>query len=143
MLTPNNSSAPADSLAAPTAADQTLMPGPGAVAPAPAEIEMPVAEGPNLYGDDAPPVLPPALAAGGGVAVGPAVRPAAAAAPVIQQPTSVQPVMIDDQVIIDDRVEPASAQEPLGIQLINPAGALVDPNAQGLQQAIYFEASDQ
>ena len=36
-----------------------------------------------------------------------------------------------------------SAEEPLGIQLVNPAGALVDPNAQGLQQAIYFEASDQ
>ena len=37
----------------------------------------------------------------------------------------------------------ASAEEPVGIQLVNPAEAVVDPSAQGLQQAIYFEASDQ
>lgn len=115
-----------------------------AVSPAPLEIQMAAPGGPNLYGDDAPPVLPPALAAGAGVAFGPAIAPAnATAAPVMQQPPSVQPIMIDDQVIIDDQVEAASAEHALGIQLVNPAAALADPNAEGLQQAIYFEASDQ
>jgi hypothetical protein len=37
----------------------------------------------------------------------------------------------------------ASAQTPLGIQLINPATAIAaEVGHGGLQQAIYFEASD-
>jgi hypothetical protein len=96
-------------------------------------------DGPNLHGDDAPPVLPPALAGGvglsGSVIPAAATRPAAQRAPQIQQPASVEP-------IVDEWVTAASAEEPVGIQLVNPAAALVDPAAQGLQQAIYFEASD-
>ena len=38
----------------------------------------------------------------------------------------------------------ASAELPVGISLINPASAVTqEPGADGLQQAIYFEASDQ
>jgi hypothetical protein len=102
----------------------------------PAEIIMPVAAGANLHSDDAPPALPPALM--NRVAPASAIAPAPTTPPTVQQPPSVEPI-----VVVDDQVEAASMEEPLGIQLINPAAAVVDPTAEGLQQAIYFEASDQ
>ena len=86
-------------------------------------------DGPNLHGDDAPPILPPALRGAGGAA--PMV------APKMVQPASVAAPIVDDQVT------KASAVQPAGIQLINPAAAMVDPEAEGPQQAIYFEVSDQ
>jgi hypothetical protein len=56
--------------------------------------------------------------------------------PALPQPASVRPAT-------DARVVPASAERPLGIQLVNPAAAVVvDPGEDGLQQAIYYEASD-
>ncbi|HEX6964043.1 MAG TPA: hypothetical protein VF175_19400 [Lacipirellula sp.] len=142
---------PAATNAAPTANAPAIGPAPPVptasvpvATPAPLEIQTPASAAANLYAEDAPPVLPPALAASAGIAARADIVPASAtAAPVIQQPPSVEPIMIDDQVIVDDRVEAASAEEPIGIQLVNPAGALVDPSAQGPQQAIYFEASDQ
>jgi hypothetical protein len=100
--------------------------------------QLPPLDGPNLHGDDAPPVLPPSLL--GGVAGAQPWAAAATAPPTLRQPASVQPVV--DAPMVDTRVTAASAESPLGIQLINPAAALVDPSAQGLQQAIYFEASD-
>jgi hypothetical protein len=99
------------------------------------QVNMPVMSGPNLHGDDAPPILPPALMNSVGQAS--ATAPVRTAPAAVQQPPSVQPVVVDDQV------EAASMEHPLGIQLINPAAAEVDPMAEGLQQAIYFEASDQ
>ena len=112
---------------------------------------------PNLHGDDAPPTLPPALQSGIS-SVTPARRvapPQASVAPTtaptgIAQPASVAQVAASAPVAKTASVEPtddemvivASAEEPVGIQLVNPAEALVDPDAQGLQQAIYFEASD-
>ncbi len=101
----------------------------------PLQVNMPVMSGPNLHGGDAPPVLPPGLMNTVGQAAG--TMPVTAAPPIVEQPPSVQPVVIDDQV------EAASMEQPVGIQLINPAAAEVDPTAEGLQQAIYFEASDQ
>jgi hypothetical protein len=96
--------------------------------------------GSNRYGDDAPPTLPPALArgirnAGNAIAEMPVVS-SDMAEPTARQSASVQ-------AIVDDRVTTASGEQPTGIQLINPAAAIVEPNAEGLQQAIYFEASDQ
>jgi hypothetical protein len=47
-------------------------------------------------------------------------------------------------LVSDRQVTAASAEQPLGIQLVNPAAAVVvDPGESGLQQAIYFEATDQ
>jgi hypothetical protein len=100
--------------------------------------QLPPLDGPNLHGDDAPPVLPPSLL--GGVAGAQPWAAAATAPPTLRQPASVQPNV--DAPMVDTRVTAASAESPLGIQLINPAAALVDASAQGLQQAIYFEASD-
>ena len=92
-------------------------------------------DAPNLQGDDAPPSLPASLH--GGMPTGPAVPQPAKALP-LQQPPSVQATAVDAQV------KPASAEQPVGIQLINPASAQVEaPIEDGLQQAIYFEASDQ
>jgi hypothetical protein len=112
-------------------------------ASAPLEVQVPVSftapagSGRNLHSDDAPPVLPPALAQGvNGIGSEAATRGQSDGAPVVKQPESVQPI------VVDDRVTAASAEEPLGIHLINPAAAMVDPLAEGLQQAIYFEASD-
>jgi hypothetical protein len=123
--------APNAPLVVPAAAAQ---PAAAPVVQPPMQVNMPAMGGPNVHGDDAPPALPPALMN--------QVSPASAAKPVatptsIQQPSSVRPVVIDDQV------EAASMAQPIGIHLINPAMAEVDPMAEGLQQAIYFEASDQ
>lgn len=96
-------------------------------------LPMVAMDGPNLHGDDAPPMLPPALR--GGIAVAPAQAPGVA--PKLVQPASVS------APIVDDRVTKASVMQPVGIQLVNPAAAMVDPEAEGLQQAIYFEVSDQ
>jgi hypothetical protein len=125
---------------------------------APVADEPAALDGPNLHGDDAPPTLPPALQSGIS-SVTPARRvapPQAAVAPKIVQPTFAQPVSVAQvaasaPVVKTASVEPtddemviaASAEEPVGIHLVNPAEALVDPDAEGLQQAIYFEASDQ
>ncbi|MBA3485117.1 MAG: hypothetical protein H0T51_25250 [Pirellulales bacterium] len=132
-------------------ADAAAFVAPGATEPA-------VMDGPNLHGDDAPPTLPPTLQSGiTSVAptrrvAPPQARVAPGTAPVgIAQPVSVVQVASAAPVAKTASVEPtddemviaASAEEPVGIQLVNPAEALVDPEAEGLQQAIYFEASDQ
>jgi hypothetical protein len=111
--------------------------------PAPLEMQIPVSftapagNGRKLHSDDAPPVLPPALARGvNGIAPAAATTRQSDSAPAVVQPKSVQPI------VIVDRVTAASADEPVSIHLINPAAAMVDPSAEGLQQAIYFEASD-
>jgi hypothetical protein len=59
----------------------------------------------------------------------------------LQQPPSVRQSSL---VAAEGRgVVQASAQTPLGIQLINPASAVAaEVTDDGLQQAIYFEASD-
>lgn len=125
---------------------------------APVAAEPAVMDGPNLHGDDAPPTLPPALQTGIS-SVTPARRvapPQASVAPTIVQPAIAQPVSVGQvaasapvaktasvEPTDDEMVIAASAEEPVGIHLVNPAEALVDPEAEGLQQAIYFEASDQ
>jgi hypothetical protein len=59
----------------------------------------------------------------------------------LQQPHSVQQSPLAASA--DRGVIQASAQTPLGIQLINPASAVAaEVGDDGLQQAIYFEASD-
>jgi hypothetical protein len=58
------------------------------------------------------------------------------------QPLSVR--MSTYATAADRGVVQATAETPLGIQLINPATAVTtEPGEDGLQQAIYFEASDQ
>ena len=94
-------------------------------------------DGPNLHGDDAPPRLPPELL--GGIGAAPAVPN-----PTLRQPDSAPAAeSVFFETIEDSRVVAASDQQPVGIQLVNPAAAIVDPSAQGPQQAIYFEVSDQ
>jgi hypothetical protein len=107
-----------------------------------AEAASLIESSPNMQGDDAPPALPAALQnlfsasvrRGGGAM---SVAPAAVA---LAQPASVRraaPVRADGQVM------QASAESGIGIQLINPASAMTpQPGEGGLQQAIYFEASD-
>lgn len=98
---------------------------------------------PNMQGDDAPPALPAGLQnlfsasvrRGGGGAM--SLAPGAVA---LAQPASVRgPV----QRKAGGQVMQASAETAVGIQLINPASAVTQqPGEGGLQQAIYFEASD-
>ena len=95
---------------------------------------------PNLDSDDAPPALPASLKGIGSVAAPPQVWSPQAQAAALAQPARVRPQPLP---AVDRQVVPASAQTPLGIQLINPASAVaVEPGSEGLQQAIYFEASD-
>jgi hypothetical protein len=127
------------------------MAGQGRVAPLPAAAAIPAAQvvapavqdGPNLHGDDAPPSLPlglqdllgslPAIQTGDGPM---------SMAVALQQPHSVR--QSPAAVLTGRSVIQASAQTPLGIQLINPASAVAaEVGDGGLQQAIYFEASDQ
>jgi hypothetical protein len=129
-MTPNDTPADAATFVAPPVVDAAAM------------------DGPNLHGEDAPPTLPPALQSGIS-SVTPARRvapPQASVAPAITQPVSVARVAAAKTASVeptdDEMVIVASAEEPVGIQFVNPAEALVDPDAQGLQQAIYFEASD-
>jgi hypothetical protein len=97
---------------------------------------------PNLDSDDAPPALPASLQGVGSASVPPQVWNQQAPAAALAQPASVRPRALPPAR--DRDVVPASAQTPLGIQLINPASAMaVDPGSAGLQQAIYFEASDE
>jgi len=99
-----------------------------------------VVDGPNLHGDDAPPGLPAALKDVPWTSL-PSQRPQSED-PSPLQPSLVQPASVRPQA--DSQVTPASAAQPVGIQLVNPAAAIiVDPGEDGLQQAIYFEASDQ
>jgi hypothetical protein len=125
---------------------------------APVAAEPAVMDGPNLHGDDAPPTLPPTLQSGIS-SMTPARRvapPQAAVAPGTAPTGNAQPVSVGQATASapaaktasveptdDEMVIAASAEEPVGIHLVNPAEALVDPAAEGLQQAIYFEASDQ
>jgi 2-oxoglutarate dehydrogenase E2 component (dihydrolipoamide succinyltransferase) len=148
--TPNNQSAAAAELAplpVVTRADAQVESAPNRSPADPAAFVAPVAaeprvmDGPNLHSDDAPPMLPPALQ-GGISSVAPARRlvpPQAVATPALPPLAKTKSV----ETTVDEEVIVASAEEPVGIQLVNPAEALVDPEAQGLQQAIYFEASDQ
>jgi hypothetical protein len=100
-----------------------------------------VMTGPNLDGDDAPPALPPGLHGALNLVAPPHVWSNQAMATTLNQPRSVGSI---SRPASDPGVVQASAQTPLGIQLINPASAVsVEPGVEGLQQAIYFEASDQ
>jgi hypothetical protein len=96
-----------------------------------------------VIGEDQPPVLPASLiefARSGGKS---RVVPAAAR---LALPPSVQPSAKAPEAGVrsDADVNPASAEAPLGIQLVNPAEArIAEPGAEEVQQAIYFEASDQ
>jgi hypothetical protein len=108
-----------------------------------------VQDGPNLHGDDAPPTLPPALQGllGSARAVRPVTAAAATTNVALQLPASVRTsdlIMPAATAAPAPTVMQASAEVPLGIQLINPATAVTpEAGAEGLQQAIYFEASDQ
>jgi hypothetical protein len=136
-------------------------PAPAIAAPATFQNRPQTTDAPNLRSDDAPPMLPASLRALSSTGVGRAwdagpvvaLPPVVAAAPAPQN--EVEPIFASDAPpapsaqpasvapSIDRRVQPASAEEPQGIQLINPAAAVVvDPGEDGLQQAIYFEASD-
>jgi hypothetical protein len=105
------------------------------------EMLLPVLDGPNLNGDDAPPALPASLQNVLGLT---SPRPAwstTAAATTLAQPPSVR---LQARPAVDGAVVPASAETTLGMPLINPAAALAsEPGEEGLQQAIYIEASDQ
>jgi hypothetical protein len=110
----------------------------------PAGVTEPTFDGPNLHGDDAPPALPQALrrtAAGMSAASAAATHRTVLSVPAtLLQPTSVRPV---DLPPADRGIVTASAERPLGIALINPAAAVaVAPEGVGLQQAIYYEATD-
>jgi len=108
---------------------------------APAKVTPP-AEPVNLKSDDAPPELPAGLQVMFGPVIGrPAWSPTTGEAVVLAQPAQVRPVA---GAPIDRGVVQTSAETPLGIQLINPASAITPvADESGLQQAIYFEASDQ
>ncbi len=117
------------------------LPAAGGAAPAsfnPASIN----HAPNMQGDDAPPALPADLQDLFGATVGrPAWMQSAAAPVVLAQPAKIRAA---SRPAIDRGVVQTSAETPPGIQLINPASAIAAPSdASGLQQAIYFEASDQ
>jgi hypothetical protein len=100
----------------------------------------PVLDGPNLNGDDSPPALPASLQDALGLAPRPAWSTAAATTTLAQPPT----VRLQPRPAVDAAVVPASAETTLGMPLINPAAALAtEAGAEGLQQAIYIEASDQ
>jgi hypothetical protein len=95
-----------------------------------------------MQGDDAPPALPVELQGLFGAAARPRWTHAAASTALVQPPS--MRVAARSTSPNPSGIMPASAEMPLGISLINPASALsVDPGASGLQQAIYFEASDQ
>jgi hypothetical protein len=64
------------------------------------------------------------------------------AMPPLAQPTGVLPTL-RQAPLVDRRVVPASANVPQGIRFVNPAASLpAATEADGPQQAIYFEASD-
>jgi hypothetical protein len=96
----------------------------------------------NLKGDDAPPELPAGLHAMLDSAIDqPAWSPTSGNAVALAQPVQVRPAR---GTSMDRGVVQTSAEAPLGIQLINPASAIAPAaDESGLQQAIYFEASDQ
>jgi hypothetical protein len=97
---------------------------------------------PNMQGDDAPPALPAGLQNlfSASVRRGAGAMSLAPSAVALAQPASVRSAM---QRKTDGQVMQASSETPVGIQLINPASAMTQqPGEGGLQQAIYFEASD-
>jgi hypothetical protein len=96
----------------------------------------------NLKSDDAPPELPAGLQSMLRPANGrPAWSPTADETVVLVQPGQVLPVAGTPK---GRGVIQTSAETPLGIQLINPASAIAPmADESGLQQAIYFEDSDQ
>lgn len=141
----------------------TVLPAESAVQPAlsvePARnvepaVNVQPAPAPNMQGEDAPPALPASLlnaARGHGspasIAGTAASRPLApqqtartvAPLPPVElgQPTSLRPAA-------PSQIQPVSWQTPGGIALVNPAGAVtVEPGADGAQQAIYYEVSDE
>lgn len=79
--------------------------------------------------EDAPPALPASL------------RQAARSLDMLQQTTNQQPTTT--QNIAASPVQQASWTGQPSIALINPASAIVPPQGETLQQAIYYEASDQ
>lgn len=96
---------------------------------------------PNLESDDAPPALPASLQSVGSIAAPPQSWSQHVPAVALAQPARVRPQLLPAH---DRGVIAASAQMPLGIQIINPASAMaVAPESAGAQQAIYFEASDE
>ncbi len=123
-------------------ASYTTMPGGAQTTPANATAPV-INDGPNLHGDDAPPALPAGLQDlfGAMPMLRPAPRMPSDATVSLMQPQSVR---TSTYVTANDHgVMQASAQTPLGIQLINPASAVAAEQGEGgLQQAIYFEASD-
>lgn len=124
------------------------LPGPG-IQPAPGGAAEPddfdpFSQQPGVPLDDAPPALPPSLrqaaaAMGmpvmGSPRVAQQIRPAAMHQAPLEQPTATPAMPVG-------AVQQASFQSSPGIQLINPASAVVEPAATPLQQAIYYEASD-
>jgi hypothetical protein len=124
-------------------------PATSSIAPA---VESPIAQpapiiddGPNLHSDDAPPALPAGLkglfgSTGAGLPANVNLAPPAV---VLQQPAGVRAASRPVAAPASDVVQ-VSAELPLSIPLINPAAAIAaDPGEDGLQQAIYYEASDQ
>ncbi|MCC6491756.1 MAG: hypothetical protein IT424_01905 [Pirellulales bacterium] len=103
----------------------------------PANLAVPDFDGPNLHGDDAPPALPPGLK---GLTSGASAPGYSTLAGAIEQRATPRAGPAD---AMHRGVTQAGHAQPMGIQLINPAAAVVvEPGAEGLQQAIYFEASD-
>jgi hypothetical protein len=103
---------------------------------------LPPAEPVNLKSDDAPPELPAGLQAMFDSTIGlPVWSPTSGNSVALALPVQVRPAR---GTSTEGGVVQTSAEAPLGIQLINPASAIAPvADESGLQQAIYFEASDQ
>jgi hypothetical protein len=135
--------------AAPPQEPQSAAAPPQVVAPpqviAPPHVVAPMLEdGPNLHGEDAPPALPAGLMPL--LTAAPGQKSAARSSSLPVTISLAQPPRVHAAAppTADRGVVTASAEAPLGIQLINPAVAVVGDQAQdGLQQAVYYEISDQ
>jgi hypothetical protein len=81
-------------------------------------------EGPNANSDDAPPALPAGL------------QGLTSASTAQRSPSTAR-------AAADRTVRQASAEQPLGMPQVSPAAAVAaEVSEGGLQQAIYFEATD-
>lgn len=107
------------------------------------ERRAPVLEGPNLHSEDAPPALPASLqrVSRQGLQTNPAWLPGVVnELPPVNQPASVRPAS-------HNRVTPTSAESPLGVHVIRPAGgaqsSTTSPTDEGTQQAIYIKDNAQ
>ena len=103
----------------------------------------PTSNFPSRHNDDAPPALPASLQRVSQVMPGHGtVAAAPISLPPLKQPSSVMPSA--PQGAAQPRVAQVNYQAPAKVQLVNPAAAMTgQPGESQLEQAIYYEASDQ